>query len=286
MIDSIINDIKSAFRYGNMVMRLIIINLAVFMVTALIQAFAPGFYHGTMIHWIAVPGQFLEFITRPWTLFTSIFVHAGIWHVAWNMILLYWFGRIVGNLIGDRHILPIFLLGGVVGNLVYILSYHFFPGTIGTYAVGASAGIMAIIIVAALISPNHEMRLLLLGDIKIKYIVLAIVFFDLLGIGKGSNTGGHIAHLGGLAMGWLYMSNLNEGRDFSKSFQKILDLLVKNNRKNTPRKSPLTVKKSPKKIFEDASTNEVDAVLEKIKREGIESLSDIEKEILYQASKK
>mgnify|MGYP000601195447 FL=1 len=215
MFNSIFDDVKQQFRSGNMVTKLIIINIAVFIVTALVKAFAPTFYHGTFIHWLALHGDLKEVLFKPWTFITSMFVHAGLGHIFWNMLIMYWFGRIVGDLIGDRHILPIYLLGGLVGGAAYVLSYQVMPGMIGSYAVGASAAIMALVIVAGLINPDHEMRLLLLGVIKIKYIIAAIVFFDLIAIGSGSNTGGHIAHIGGLLMGWVYMIQLRNGSDLA-----------------------------------------------------------------------
>ena len=107
MFASILDDIKNSFRSGDKITRIIIINIAIFVVTALINAFAPSFYQGTLVHWIAVPGDPVSLLFKPWTIFTYMFVHADLWHIFWNMIILYWFGRIVGDMIGDKHILPI-----------------------------------------------------------------------------------------------------------------------------------------------------------------------------------
>jgi len=295
MFNSIIQDIKQSFRSGNMLTRLIIINIGVFMVTALIDAFGPTFYRSYVLEFIALPSPISAFIFRPWTMFTHIFVHDGLWHLIWNMLIFYWFARIVGDLIGDRHILPLYLLGGLAGGIGVLMSYQIFPHLIGQYAIGASAAVMAIVIVAGIINPDHEIRLLFLGNVKIKFIILFIIFMDLIGIGKNSNTGGHIAHISGMLMGWLYMSQLGKGNDLGLRVNNFLDSIASiftTNDKRT-RKSPLTVKyKSDKvKSMRDHKTsqsdnmqNQVDIILDKIKQKGYDSLTDVEKEVLYKAS--
>ncbi|MGK0317663.1 MAG: membrane associated rhomboid family serine protease [Saprospiraceae bacterium] len=298
MFDSIIDDIKHEFRSGNMLTRLIIINIGIFMVTALIKAFAPTFYNGTLIHWIALPSSGMDFLFKPWTMFTHMFVHSGFWHIIWNMLIFYWFGRIVGDLIGDRHMLPIYLLGGIAGGVGVLLSYQIVPQYIGSYAIGASAAVMALVIVAGIINPDHEIRLLFLGIVKIKFIILFIIFMDLIGIGNKDNTGGHIAHIFGMLMGWFYMAQMSQGNDLGNKVNNITDKifgLFDRDRKPRKKKSPLKVKFKSDKIKNmaerraDTNNNnqvQVDQILDKIKQKGYESLSDAEKDILYKASKK
>lgn len=123
-------------------------------------------------------------------MFTSMFLHEGFWHLLWNMLFLYWFGRIVGDFIGDQRILPLYLLGGLTGAVVFFISANLLPyGMGGRFALGASAGVMAIVVAAGTISPDYIMRLLLLGDVKLKYIVAVLVFLDLILIPNGGNTG-------------------------------------------------------------------------------------------------
>ena len=298
MFTSIAEDIKQSFRSGNMITRLIIINLAVFVVTALINAFAPTFYKGTLVHWIAVPGDPISLLFKPWTIITYMFVHSGLWHIFWNMIILYWFGRIVGDLIGDKHILPIYLIGGLAGAASYIVSYYFVFNHVGSYMVGASAAIMALVIIAGRLNPDKEMRLILLGPVKIKFIILAFVLIDLISIGNNSNTGGHIAHIGGMVMGWLYYGQIGQRNDLETKINGLLDWIMAlfDSDRRPKKKSPLKVTFKSDKIKnmsdyrssskEETLQNEVDRILEKIKREGYDNLTDAEKETLYQASKK
>lgn len=297
MFASIVDDIKSSFRSGHMITRLIIINVGVFVVTALINAFAPTFYQGTLVHWIAVPGDPLSLLYKPWTIFTYMFVHGGLGHIFWNMVILYWFGRIVGDMIGDKHILPIYVIGGLAGAVAYILSYYFLIGHLGTYMVGASAAIMALVIIAGRINPEKELRLLIIGSVKIKFVILAFILIDLIFIGKDSNTGGHIAHIGGMVMGWIYYNQIGQDNDFEPRINGLFAWIGGIFNSDTPRKrkSPLKVKFKSDKIKtmsdhrsrpNDSLQNEVDKILEKIKSQGYDSLTDGEKETLYQASKK
>ncbi len=297
MFTSIIDDIKESFRSGNMITRLIIINLAIFVVTALTNAFAPSFYQGILVHWIAVPGDPISLLFRPWTILTYMFVHAGLGHIFWNMLILYWFGRIVGDMIGDKHILPIYIIGGFVGASAYILSYYFLIGQVGTYMVGASAAIMALVIIAGRINPDKELHLILIGPVKIKFVILVFILIDLISIGGNSNTGGHIAHIGGMIMGWLYYNQIGQNKDLESRINGFFDWIgsIFNSKSPPKGKSPLKVKFKSDKIKtmtdhrvsnNDPMQQEVDKILEKIKRKGYDSLTDAEKETLYQASKK
>lgn len=294
MFESLIDDIKHTFKTGNMVTRLVIINIAIFMVTALISAFAPAFYNAYIYKFIAIPGDLMALIYKPWTFFTYMFVHSGLWHLIWNMLIFYWFGRIVGDLIGDRHIWPLYFLGGIAGALAFLISAQFLPHLAGSTMIGASAGIMCVVIVAGIVNPDHYINLLLIGPVKIKFIILVIIFFDLLGVAGMNNTGGHIAHLGGMIMGWMYMIQLRNRVDLANTINGYTDAIGAIFSGNTPTKKPkskLKVTFKSEKIKSKTNNDqdlqvEVDKILEKIKAKGYGSLSDEEKETLYQASKK
>jgi len=227
-----------------------------------------------------------------------MFIHANLRHVFWNMLMLYWFGRIAGDRIGDKHIWPIYFLGGLAGAAAYLISFPFVYGSVPSTAVGASAAIMALVIVAGRINPDYEMRLLLLGNIKIKFIVLALIFIDLMMISKESNTGGHIAHLGGMVFGWLYYNQIGGTNDLEVKVNGwsawIASFFNGSGRQVKKKKSPLSVKYKSDKIktmaerrtdADDNLQGQVDAVLDKIKKDGYNSLTDAEKDILYKASK-
>ena len=304
MFQSLINDIKHNFNYGNMVTRLVIINVAVFIVTALIGAFAPSFYNTNILEYIAVPGDPLKLLVRPWTLLTHMFVHQGLWHILWNMLVLYWFGAIVGDLINDRRIWPLYFLGALAGVVAFVIAYLTTGGYIGQRAIGASAGIMAIVAAAGAIAPDYQMRLILLGNVKLKYIVGALIFLDILASAGQNNAGGAIAHLGGAVFGFAFVYMLREGTDLSNPINRFWTGIGKLfiSREQAPQartKSPLTVSYrakentsasagafTPSYDHQDADLqSQVDQILEKIKAKGYDNLSQSEKDILHKASR-
>lgn len=306
MLRSIINDIKSSFHTGNMVTRLIIINVAVFMILALIGAFAgeQSSIYKTIFSFVAISSEPMELVFKPWTLITHMFVHEGGMHLFWNMILLYWFGIIVGDLLGDKRVFPIYLLGGIMGGMVYFISAQLFENVLGGYAIGASAAMLAILMTAAAVAPNYNIRLILLGNVKIKYIALFALFLDVIGIKGMSNTGGHFGHLGGASFGFLFVYLLRHGTDLSIPVNRWLDMFSnlfttsnRSGRKQNKPKSKLKVVSRSDKLnqFKNKLTNverdlpfqeRLDAILDKIKKKGYDSLDEEEKEFLFQASKK
>jgi membrane associated rhomboid family serine protease len=292
MFKSIFREIQAAFDYGSMLTKIIIINVSVYVITAILGAFLPEIYASYILPYLALPGDFITFLHRPWTIITHMFLHAGFWHMAMNMLILYWFGSIAGDLLGDKRILPVYIMGGLVGAIFYMLSYLWAP-VYGSMAIGASAATLAIVFMAVMTAPDYIMNLILLGPVKIKYIGLAILFFDIIGTAGSTNTGGHIAHLGGALFGFLFVYLLQNGTDLSSWFYKKKSVRSKSNTMFSKGTSPLKVshkseKLIPKKPVQDKDhfAGRVDQILEKIKAQGYDSLTDEEKEVLYLASKK
>ncbi|MEL6124099.1 MAG: rhomboid family intramembrane serine protease, partial [Bacteroidota bacterium] len=200
MLQSILDDVKAQFDHGNMVTRIILVNTFVLLIVSLVKVFTPpgSDVYTTFIQHIALNAETFKWLTRPWTFITHMFVHEGLWHFAWNMIMLYWFGRIVGDLIGDRKILPLYFIGGIAGALFYILWVQI--SNVMGIAYGASGAVMCFVVAAAFLAPEYNMRLLLIGDVKLKYVALGLVVIDIL-FHSASNPGGTFAHFGGALMG-------------------------------------------------------------------------------------
>ncbi len=302
MLQSILADVRKEFAMGNVVNRLIIINVAVFILVNIVklslnlanQGEIPPFYR-TFIEFFSISSSILHNVTHPWVFITSIFLHERFWHILWNMLFLYWFGRIVGDMIGDRKIFPLYLLGGLVGCFVFWMSAQFMPfGAVGTvYALGASAGVMSIVVASGMIAPDYNMRLLLIGDVRLKYIVFFLVLLDVFALGGDVNTGGHFAHLGGAFMGWFFVQQLRVGNDWSDGVNNIMAKIVQFFSEGRPqtritKERTLVVKKNYHKNTETLSKDEiedrVDKILDKIKASGYDSLSREEKEFLNNAS--
>ena len=289
------DDIKMTFHKGSNLIRLIYINIAVFILITLIAII--GFLvtnplvSEKAIDLLAVPSALKVLITRPWTLITYMFLHKDIWHILFNMLWLYWFGTIFLQYLDPKKLVSVYLLGGISGALVYILSFNVFPAFAGlvneSVAIGASASVMAVVIAIAAYVPDYSVNLLLLGRIKIKYMALAILvltsFMDF-----SVNSGGKLAHIGGAVFGYFYTLNIRQGRDIGKSINSIIDFIVTRFR---PRKKMKVTYKKPSTEYEyNAMKTEhqarINTILDKISKGGYDSLTKEEKETLFRESQK
>lgn len=303
MVDSIVNDIKRTFQSGNMVSKIIIVNVALYIIINLLFVFDfqsgadPDSFYNTVKNTLSLPSSPSRLIKQPWSLFTHMILHAGFWHLLWNMLMFYWFGRIVGDLIGDSKILPLYILSGLFGGLVFMIHDLYLPGGSGgqALALGASAAVMAVVWTSAMLSPDYIMNLLFLGPVKLKYIALGLLFMDLVGSAGSLNQGGHFAHIGGALFGIMFVYLLRNGTDITAPFVRT------SNSYAAPRKKKIT--KTARNKFRvvhnnaksDSADNpgsafnqqaELDRILDKINSQGYDKLTDEEKDFLYKASKK
>jgi len=303
---SIWDDIKQEFRSGNALTRLILVNIGVFITLNLLHLvlfLSMGdraqsqilFYE--VLSWLMIPAEVGKLLTRPWTLITHMFAHYEFWHIRFNMLWLYWFGRILRDFAGNHRLFPIYFLGGIAGAFLLIISYNLFPvlqpALPHVRALGASAGVLAIITATATLMPNYTIYLLFLGPVKIKWIALVMVVIDLLSI-TGSNTGGHIAHIGGAIFGFVFIKQLQQGQDWSRPFNNFTDLLreafVPGQKprvvhRSDPGRSSKRRKKEGQKPKDTSKQERIDAILDKISRSGYDSLSKEEKDFLFKASR-
>src|SRR5690606_12708365 len=175
-----------------------------------------------MLAYLMMPASVTYFLSQPWTLFTYMFLHEGFFHILFNMLFLYWFGLLINEYLGSRKLVNLYILGGLSGGLFYLLIYNLAPlfaDQVDTaLMLGASAGVHAIVVGAATLSPNTAFHLILLGPVKIKYIA---IFYVLVAFANssGANAGGELAHLGGAALGFLYIRQLQDGRDLGLPVQ-------------------------------------------------------------------
>ena len=296
------DEFKNAFqRYNNGHVQLIILNVAVFVVMGVIMVITKvGELDGlwSVIHeQFQIPARFSEFITRPWTLLTYMFMHdlSGILHILFNMLIMYWFGRLFVEYLGSDKLIAVYLLGGIAGGVLYLLAYNtipFFVGQSEAYRigmVGASASVNAIVVATATLLPNYTFFLLFIGPVRIKYIAAIFVFLSFLG-SVGNNAGGNIAHLGGALMGFIYMKQLQSGINWGGWITLTLDWF-KDLFKEKPKvkvsyrkERPAPTKAAPAE--KGYTQEEIDRILDKISEGGYESLTKDEKEKLFNASKK
>ncbi len=298
LLRSIWNDLMYTLRVSNIVTRLMVINFATFLFANLILGLmlltmgreSGGAAFDTGLHWFCVPASPYQLLFQVWSPITYMFLHLSLWHLIGNLIFMHMFGTVISDLVGPRRVLPIYLLGGLFGALAFMVSAHVLP-SVGSYALGASGAVMALAGAALLLAPDYRIRLLLLGDVKLKYIVLVLLVFDLIGIAGHYNSGGHAAHLGGFVMGGLFVNAMRSGRDLAEPVNRLLDYLSNLlTSKPTPRRRAeraFTVVRGGRAPADEPPFQErLDAILDKIKASGLESLTPEEKEFLYNASKK
>ena len=239
----------------------------------------------------------MKFITRPWTLITYFFTHVGFFHILFNMLLLYWFGKLIREFLGDKKVVSLYVLGGICGGLLYMLMYNLLPifSESVPYALmlGASAGVLAIVVGAAVFMPDYTMYLLLFGPVRIKYIAVFCVLVLFI-IHFRDNPGGQIAHLGGAAIGFLYIRQLQKGNDlgawvisvlgfFKSFFIRQPKIKVSYSSGKRPKATSSQGKRASKGSVPDQA--EIDTILDKISQSGYESLTKAEKQKLFNASK-
>ncbi len=284
---------------NNAVAQIILINAIVFVVFGILSLFIGA---GFQRDYFGLPANFGTMLTRLWTWITYQFVHAGFFHVLFNMLWFYWFGKLIQEFLGSKKVVALYLLGGLMGGLAYVLAYNALPmfaGAVGqSTIVGASAGVTATVVGAAVFMPNYTFFLLFFGPVKIKYIALVQVILALMGTG-GPNAGGEIAHLGGALMGFGYITQLKQGNDWGAWITNALDWFNKifspqskikvTHRSGNRSASAQTSKKYGSPAFKSGqsqtSQEEIDLILDKISQSGYESLSKEEKQKLFDASK-
>lgn len=290
------------YRGSDVVGKFIFINVALYVLLLFIGVFSVLFNAASLsadvLSFVELPASLGELALRPWTVFTYMFIHAGLWHILWNMLALYFFGRIFLNFYSVRHFVGIYILGGLFGALFFVLAYNLFP-YFGPYLpfsrlVGASAAVLAVVVAAAVRSPQYRINLMFVGSVKLSTFALVVVAMSFLML-SGGNAGGNFAHLGGAFAGWLVADMLNKGRDLTQVVNGPIDwvssLIV---RLRTPRKkkTKFTYTRGGRSADYEynarkkADEAEVDRILEKVKKGGYASLSEEEKKRLFEASSK
>lgn len=274
--------IKQFFSQGGVLSRLIVVNCLLFVIIGLINISGKLFFGVTDVfgEWVMLSSSVGEFIVHPWTLVTYMFVQYDFLHLLFNMLWLYWFGQVFLLTLSDKHLLTLYLLGGIVGGVLFVIVSNLFS-LFGGYSLllGSSASVLAIMTAATMRSPNYEFHLFLFGSVKLKWIALVSIVLMFVGFG-GSNSGGEIAHLGGVLTGFIFGYMLRQGHDILKPIYGMFER--KTNKAN--RISTNSMEKTLNKRRRDVAR--LDELLDKIKQSGYESLTKKEKSELAELSKR
>jgi len=281
MNKSVIRELyDNVFQSGDRLNLFIGINILIFLLINLVTVFEFLFTHTTLItDWLttqlSLPAHLPALPYKFWTIFTYMFTHRALFHLLFNMLWLYWMGRIFLDFLNKRQFTFTYLAGGLTGAFLFILAYHTLPAlttsAISASMLGASASVMAIVVAVATLVPNYSIRLLFFGDVRLKYLALAYFAMDVIGIAS-ENPGGNIAHVGGAILGFIYIKQLQNGNDWSKIFKKRSQLKV--------------VQKQNQPVSDSSMIDQaiIDSILDKISKSGYDSLSSSEKKQLFKAS--
>ncbi|MBR5604175.1 MAG: rhomboid family intramembrane serine protease [Bacteroidales bacterium] len=287
---NILEGLKRFFLQKNVLSRLMLINITIWLICLFICVFT-WLFNISDISFVtklfAVPSDIATLAEKPWSIFTYMFLQEQFGHLFFNMLMLYYGGKIFLQYFSQKQLLLTYIIGGLVGALFFILAFNAFPVFENmkghAVALGSSASVLSILIAAATYRPDYTLNLFLLGQVKMKWIAIVFVVIDFLSISKG-NSGGHIAHLGGALWGFLYAYMLNKDFDIYRIFKKRARIKVKTVNTENYQGRPKT---DEQYNAERAQTQEeTDRILEKIAKNGYSSLSDKEKEFLFRQSKK
>ncbi len=297
MASSFINDIRHNLRQSSTLQKLLVVNVAVFLLINIVKGLMGLFMmpmekYIDITAWLAVPASVKVLIVRPWTLITYMFLHEEFFHILFNMLWLYWMGSILQEYLGSKKLFSTYILGGICGAVLYIIAFNVFPlfsnVLHSSFALGASASVLAITVAAATLLPEYPIQLFLIGRIPLKLIAIFTILLDLISV-SGDNAGGHIAHLGGALFGFTYIRQLKKGNDIAAWFNKLMDKLAVLFKPS----SRSTMKVKYKRAVDDetfvqnkrARQERVDEILDKISKSGYGSLTSEEKDFLFKSSK-
>jgi len=304
-----VEDIRRFFGRGSMLSVLILINIGVWLLVKITYVFfslnrQPGsaiaedtwrIFIDRLSPIFAVPAYLPTLLKEPWTLLTYMFLHFDFWHILFNMLWLFWFGRIFLQYLSSKQLLQTYIFGGLTGAIFYIAAFNFFPLFINalpiSYALGASASVMAIVTAISFYVPNYTIQLLFIGRVKIIYLAVLLFIFDFFAIPAG-NSGGHFAHIGGAFWGFIYiliigkgLKGIMNGNSFdwmSKLKKRFSSYYRKKHSYQSFNSRPISDEEY--NLEKNAKQQKIDDILEKISKGGYESLTKSEKEFLFKSS--
>lgn len=294
-MNTIIENLRYKLQNNSPLTHLLLINIVIYAVVRIVYVIAYLFNYSAIefFTYLKMPAAWYNFVHQPWAIFTYMFLHYNFWHLVFNMLCLYWFGKLFLEHFTQKQLVGVYLLGGIAGGVFYAAAFSllpvFAPQVSTSYLLGASAAVLAIMVAVAKIAPNYPIRLLLIGEIRLKYVAIATVLISIFGI-TSSNAGGELAHLGGALMGYIYALLYQKNCDLTRPITAFFTWVAKIF-KPRPKIRKQKFTKRPKTDAEynyERNQNEknIDKILDKIKKSGYASLTADEKKQLFDQSQK
>lgn len=296
----IIDEMRRGFSRLTMLMKLVWINIAVFVllrITAIVCMFAgtPGFLEEVMRQ-VQLPSHLSTLATRPWTVITYMFSQYDVLHILFNLLWFYWFGTLFRMVSTPRQMLALYIYGGLGGAVMFLLAYNLIPTFAYTHGwlIGSSASVIAIVTATAILMPDFRMHLLFIGSVSLKWIAIATIGLVLIGV-TGSNAGGEFAHIGGVIVGAWYGLMMKRGQDITRPLNRLFDMFVNGwhsitsirLRNKTPKSSYKYQSSSASSpSINDDDRAQLDEILDKIKKSGYAALTPEERKRLFDVSRR
>ncbi|MEA1873654.1 MAG: rhomboid family intramembrane serine protease [Bacteroidota bacterium] len=289
--------IKAQFKQGSVLTRLIYINLGVFVIlVAWLILSGLGSLEKTWLQdFLAFPANFDRAILKPWSFVTYMFTQINFFHLIFNLIALFWFGRMFMNWLDENRLLAVYVLGGLSGAAMYLISYQIFPGLAidnkTAQVVGASASIYAIMLALLAIAPRFKIMIPLIASFELRQLVLVFLMIDVFSIAFSQNIGGHLAHFGGAIFGYVFGILHKQGFDITTWFTVIIRGVMRTFKSNQQNKVHFTQINQTRhesdmdyNARKTAEQEDINRILDKIGNSGYDSLTKREKEILFKSS--
>nr|WP_315145558.1 rhomboid family intramembrane serine protease [uncultured Flavobacterium sp.] len=290
-MNSIIDDLKRQYKFGGITQRLIYLNIACFLVSYVIFGLLRFVnINIDFLQYVSLSSNPMDLLSKPWSIISYSFFHSDFFHIFFNLIILNFSSQLFLTFFNQKQLLGLYILSAIFSGIVFV--FFFYLMNIILPIVGASAAIMAILVATTTYQPLMNLRLLIIGNVKLWHVTVVILLIDLMQI-QSENSGGHIAHLAGAFFGFVYIKLLENGTDLSKIVSNLLDFFVNlfDKSSSTPfkkvhknYKKPVSKPKS-RIIVKDIKQQQIDEILDKISRSGYDCLTQEEKEFLFKAGK-
>ena len=289
---NIIEDLKLQYKLGGITNRLIYWNVGCFLISYVLPGILKVFgLELSIVQYVSLSSNPSDLLWKPWSVISYAFFHFDFFHILFNMLVLNFASQLFLTFFTQKQFLGLYLLGAIFGGAVFIATYYLL--NMSAPMIGASAAIMAILMAATTYQPLMDVRLLLIGKVKLWHITAVLLILDLMQLRLG-NMGGHISHLAGAFFGFVYVKALEGGTDMSVIVTKIIDFFVNGFRKSpsTPFKKvhknyskPVERRTTSRIVTKDKTQQQIDEILDKISQSGYDSLTKEEKDFLFKSGK-
>jgi len=289
---NILDDLKLQYKLGGVANRLIYWNVACFLISLVLPGILRIFsLDVNVLQYVSLSSNPADLLWKPWSVISYAFFHSDFFHILFNMLVLNFASQLFLTFFTQKQFLGLYILSAVFAGIVFVASYYLM--NISAPIVGASAAIMAVLMAATVYQPLMQVRLLLIGNVKLWHITAVLLILDLMQL-RLENMGGHISHLAGAFFGFVYIKALQNGTDMSLVITRIIDVFANNFRKSpsTPfkkvhknySKQPVE-KRTSRIVTKDKVQQQIDEILDKISQSGYDSLTKEEKDFLFKSGK-